>query len=272
MKTIQKLTLGLLTVVATATSGFSSGTITLDVAAGTATHSGLIDATLVKKTSAGTLVLSNATNAIDVLEIQQGQVNISATGNLGGTVAFTTTNDNILFATASSIEIPALALGTSTTGTRATLDTNGYSIKLAGALSYAGELAVSGPSGVLTAAFNNSASLTPMKIDTDATVAVGSTAVVMASGSTVADAKLPTAALDVRGILQITGVLAGCVPGTAVVKSGGTVLVDPALAVPADGNSSSSDLFGTLEFQTGSILKLGAGASWARNISVGTAL
>jgi hypothetical protein len=94
----------------------------------------------------------------------------------------------------------------------------------------------------------------------------------MASGSTVSNAKLPTAALDVYGILKITGVLAGCAPGTAVVRSGATVLVDAALAVPAAGDSSSSDLFGTLEFQTGSILKLGAGASWARNISVGTAL
>jgi hypothetical protein len=272
MKTIQKLTLGLLTVVATATSGFSSGTITLDVASGTATHSGLINADLVKKTSAGTLVLSNATNAIDVLEIQQGQVHISATGNLGGTVAFTTTNDNTLFATANGIEIPALALGDSSTGVRGVLDINNYSVKLAGALSYAGELAISGPSGLLTAAYDNSASSTPMKINTDATVAVGSAAVTLADASVVSNAKLPNAALDVYGILKITGVLAGCAPGTAVVRSGATVLVDPALAVPAAGNSSSSDLFGSLEFQTGSILKLGAGASWARNISVGTAL
>jgi hypothetical protein len=157
-------------------------------------------------------------------------------------------------------------------GVRGVLDINNYSVKLAGALSYAGELAISGPSGLLTAAFNNSGSSTPMKINTDATVAVGSTAVAMASGSTVADAKLPTAALDVCGILKITGVLAGCAPGTAVVRSGATVLVDPSVAIPAAGDSSSSDLFGTLEFQTGSILKLGAGASWARNISVGTAL
>ena len=273
MKTIQKLTLGLLTVVATATSGFASGTITLDVAAGTATHSGLIDATLAKKTGAGILVLSNAANAIDELEIQEGQVNISATGNLGGTVSFTEVNNNILFATADGIEIPALALGIASTGIAGVLDTNAFSIKLAGALTRAGELSISGPSGLLTAAFDNSTSTTPIKINTDATVAVGSTAVAMANATVVSNAKLPNAALDVRGILRITGVLAGCVPGTAVVKSGATVLVDAAVAVPAASSTAGgADLFGTLEFQTGSILKLGAGASWARNIAVGSAL
>ena len=271
MKTIQKITLSLLAVVATATSGFASGTVTLDVASGTATASGLIDASLAVKTGAGILVLSNAANAIDVLEIQQGQVNISATGNLGGTVAFTTTNDNILYATADGIQIPALALGTSTTGTRATLDTNGRSIKLVGALSYAGELDISGPSGVLTAAYDNSASSTPMKINTDATVAVGSAAVTLADASVVSNAKLPNAALNVYGILKMTGALANCVPGTAAVKSGGTVNVDASVAIPADGNATT-DVFGTLVFESGSILKLGAGASWARNISVGTAL
>ena len=271
MKTIQKFTLGLLTVVATATSGFASGTITLDVATGTATHSGLIDATLAKKTGAGILVLSNAANAIDELEIQQGQVNISATGNLGGTVSYTTANDNILFATASNIEVPALALGTATAGVRGVLDTNGFSIKLAGALSNNGKLTISGPSGLLTAAYDNSASSTPLEIATDATVAVGSASVTMANGSVVINAKLPTAALDVFGVLKMTGALANCVPGTAAVKSGGTVLVDAAVAVPAAGGAAT-DVFGTLVFESGSILKLGAGASWARNISVGTAL
>ena len=47
--------------------------------------------------------------------------------------------------------------------------------------------------------------------------------------------------------------------------------MDAGLAVPAD--SDDGDVFtGTLKFNSGSVLKLGDGSSWARDMTIGEAL
>jgi hypothetical protein len=259
MKTIQKITLGLLTVGAFTASGFAAQEIELDVDAGSATHSGLITATLAKKTGAGILVLSNAANAIDVLEIQEGQVDIAATGNLGGTVSFTTTAGNKLNMVGAGVNVPALNMALA-----GTLDCNGNATNLAGMPAGTALLSVSG-SNILTVAVDANASATPMNINSDATVAVGAGVAGLATSP-----KLPASAIGVSGILQITAAAAGCVPGDTTVASAGVVAVDAGLAVPA--HDSASDVFGNLLFQTGSILRLGDGSSWARNITVGAGI
>ena len=252
MKTIQKLTLGLLTVVATS-SAFASGTVTLDVSSGSATASGLVDATLAVKTGAGTLVLSNAANAIEVLEIQQGQVDIAATGNFGGTAKFSTNAANKLNMVAAAVAVPSIEMAIA-----GILDCNGNATSLAAAPTGTALLSIDG-AGVLTIAANMTASSTPMHINANANVAVG------ASGTSI----LPTAAVGVGGILNIKGATASCVPGDTTVASAGILQVDGGLTVPASG---AGDLFGTLLFQSGAVLKLGASSVWARAISVGTAL
>lgn len=258
MKTIQKITLGLLTVGAFTASGFAAQEIELDVDTGSATHSGLITATLAKKTGAGILVLSNAANAINVLEIQEGQVDIAATGNFGGTASFTTNAGNKLNMVGAGVNVPALTMAVA-----GTLDCNGNATNLAGVPAGAALLSVSG-GDILTVAVDASASTTPMNINSDATVAVG------AAVGSVASPKLPASAIGVSGILQITEAAAGCVPGNTTVASAGVVAVNGGLVVP--GHDSASDVFGNLLFQTGSILRLGDGSSWARNITVGAGI
>jgi hypothetical protein len=260
MKTIQKITLGLLTVGAFTASGFAAQEIELNVDTGSATHSGLINATLAKKTGAGILALSNATNAISVLEIQEGQVDIAATGNFGGTASFTTNAGNKLNMVGAGVNVPALTMTVA-----GTLDCNGNATNLAGVPAGAALLSVSG-GDILTVAVDASASTTPMNINSDATVAVG------AAVGSVASPKLPASAIGVSGILEITAAAAGCVPGNTTVASAGVVAVDAGLAVPGHGGPGTSDVFGNLLFQTGSILRLGNGSSWARNITVGAGL
>jgi hypothetical protein len=84
--------------------------------------------------------------------------------------------------------------------------------------------------------------------------------------------KLPNASVDVTGQLEIQTATANQCPGNVVIKNAGVLNVAPSIAVPADGAATSSDLFGTLNFNSGSTLRLGNGASWARNITVATAL
>ncbi len=74
------------------------------------------------------------------------------------------------------------------------------------------------------------------------------------------------------GLVDIKGVTADCMPGTNVVNSGATLQVDASLTVPAASSTAGAELFGTLKFDSGSTLKLGNGAVWARAITVGTAL
>jgi hypothetical protein len=84
--------------------------------------------------------------------------------------------------------------------------------------------------------------------------------------------KLPNASVDVTGQLEIQTATANQCPGNVVIKNAGVLNVAPSIAVPADGAATSSDLFGTLNFNSGSTLRLGNGASWALNITVATAL
>jgi hypothetical protein len=89
--------------------------------------------------------------------------------------------------------------------------------------------------------------------------------------------KLPTAAMTIGATGTVGAIFelcsntaAGAVPGLMEVQQYAVLSVDDNIAVPAHGDSG--DVFtGGLLFDSGSVLKLGVGSSWARDIVVGTA-
>ena len=90
--------------------------------------------------------------------------------------------------------------------------------------------------------------------------------------------KLPTAAMKIGATGTVGAIFellsntaAGAVPGLMEVQQYGVLSVGDNVSVPAD--TDANDVFaGGLLFDSGSVLKLGAGSSWARDITVGTAL
>jgi len=249
MKIIQKLTLGLLTVVATSSAGFSANLI-IDVDAGdTATVSSVITGTA-QKIDAGTLVMSGANgSSLTNLEIAGGLVQYAASGNVGAQVTF---NGGNLESTAAA-NIPALVMTADGTVTA------GGDGALAG-LSGASKLTIAG-TGIVTPA-DLSAAAAP--VDVSGIVNFGASAA----------SKLPAADVNVLsgGLAKVMAATADCAPDDMIVQSGGVLEVADSVSVPAAGAAASGDLFGTLKFNTGSTLKLGNAAVWARAITVGTAL
>ncbi len=83
--------------------------------------------------------------------------------------------------------------------------------------------------------------------------------------------------------MELSAATAGSVPSVTAIQSGGVLQVDAGVTVPAYAaatNTSNTDMFnywngsasaGTLMFASGSRLVLGAGSTWARAITVGTA-
>jgi len=249
VKIIQKLTLGLLTVVAFSTST-SAANLIMDVeGTDVATNSGVLTGTG-QKIGAGTLIMSGANGtSLTNLEIDAGLIQYAASGNVGSQVTFAGGN----LQTTAAADIPALVMNADATVTA------GGAGALAG-LSGSNKLTVAGVGAVTPA--NLGASNTA--VDISGVVHVGA-----AAGHI-----LPNAAVNVLsgGLVEIQDAGAACAPGTNVVKSGAMLQVDPSLTVPAAGGSSSTDLFGTLQFDSGSTLKLGNNAVWQRAITVGSAL
>ena len=306
MKTIQKLTLGLLAVIATSNSTFASNLIMQVDNSDIATNSGIITGTA-QKIGAGTLVMSGANgSSLTSLEIDAGLVQFASTGNAGAQVNFgsaagtTAGNLEVLAATvdtngdgikdivvANSVSLPAhvmvqsaqLKVGYGLTASLSSLtDTLTASQRTAGitrtltvVAQTAADVAANGLSvgsaqpGVVLATADMSASTTCLAVNSSATVQVGG------AGAS----KLTSGLHTINGILELlSGASTGCVPGQTAIQSGGILKVNAGITVPA--SDWSTDLFGvgtadTLQFNSGSTLKLGNGASWARNITVGTA-
>ena len=247
MKTIQKLTLGLLTVAAFSTSA-SAANLIMDVeGTDVATNSGVLTGTG-QKIGTGTLIISGANGAsLTDLQIDAGIVRYGATGNVGAQVTF---NGGDLETTAAA-DIPALVMNADATVTA------GGAGALAG-LSGSYKLTLAGTGAVTPA--NLGGSTTAM--DISGVVHVGATA----------GHVLPNAAVNVLsgGLVKIEDAGAACAPGTNVVKNGATLQVDAILNIPAAG--ASNDLFrvGGLKFESGATLKLGNGSVWGRAITVGS--
>ena len=238
MKTIQKLTLGLLTVAAFSTSA-SAANLIMDVeGTDVATNSGVLTGTG-QKIGAGTLIMSGANGAsLTNLEIDAGLVQYAASGNVGSQVTFAGGN----LETTAAADIPALVMNADAT------------VTAGGAGALAG----------LSGAYKLTVAATAM--DISGVVHVGATAGHI----------LPNAAVNVLsgGLVEIQDAGPACAPGTNVVRNGAMLQVDNGLTVPAIG---ASDLFsarsaagtGGLKFESGATLKLGNNTVWARPITVG---
>ena len=212
--------------------------------------SAALAATTVHKTGAGTSVLSGDNSGISTLEIDAGLVKVSATNNMGASLAFAGGNMEV---TSGTVAVPTAAMnqaGTITTNT-------GAAVSSIAAPSGAALLTIAG-SGVVTAG-DMSSSSTPLSIPGVMYVGASSTS------------KMPTGVATVPngGLLKLMGNTASSVPGDTQLQSGAVLEVADSVTVPAH---TGADIFGTLKFDSGASLKLGVGSTWARNISVSTAL
>jgi sugar lactone lactonase YvrE len=226
-------------------------TITIEVdGTDSATVSAPLAATTVHKTGAGTSVLSGNNSSVSTLSIDAGLVKVAATNNMGASLAFAGGNMEV---TSGTVAVPTAAVNAAATITT----DSGAAVSSIAAPSGSALLTLAG-SGVITAG-DMSASATPLSIPG-----------VMHVGAS-SSSKMPTGVATVPsgGLVKIMGNTASSVPGATQLQSGAVLEVADSIAVPAH---TGADIFGTLKFDSGASLKLGVGSTWARNISVGTAL
>jgi len=154
MKTIQKLTLGLLSVVAA--SSLSAAALELDTAAGNAEMAGVITGAA-KKLGANVLALSaDNSSTLTALEISAGSVSVANNNNLMGPITFTGGD----LSTGSAVSaIPAIVMTNDATITNAHALTIG-DVSGAAALGLAGTYAVTMTGSALLADCHTIASLT----------------------------------------------------------------------------------------------------------------
>jgi hypothetical protein len=187
---------------------------------------------------------------VSTLSIDAGLVKVAATNNMGASLAFAGGNMEV---TSGTVAVPTAAVNAAATITT----DSGAAVSSIAAPSGTSLLTIAG-SGVVTAG-NMSASATPLSIPG-----------VMHVGAS-SSSKMPTGVATVPngGLVKIMGNTASSVPGDTELQSGAVLEVANSVTVPAH---TGADIFGTLKFDSGSMLKLGASSTWARNISVGTAL
>jgi hypothetical protein len=263
MKTIQKLTLGLLTVVATATSGFSSGTLVLDVVTlgESADVTGALTAATVQKIGNGIANVSGAVSA--ALQLSDGQFNVSGASSMPSAVTFDTNADNILKINDATRALPALTMSAS-----GKVLLNVASLAWNTAPTGAATLTVDGLTSMRNLVIGADMSASPVAIIVDT---LGNLQVGGAGKST-------DGVHTINGMLEIlASPLPDCIPGITTIQSAGVLKVVDGVTVPA--SDDAGDLFGidadgsdTLKFNSGAVLRLGNGVTWARAITVGSAL
>jgi hypothetical protein len=262
MKTIQKLTLGLLTVVASSTA-FSATNLILDVQGlnNSADVSGALSATTIKKIGAGIANVSGAVSA--ALELSVGQFNVSGAASMPSAVTFDTTSDNILQVNNATRALPALTMSAS-----GKVLLNVASLAWDTAPTGLSTLTVDGLTSMRNLVIGADMSASPVAINVDT---LGNLQVGGAGKST-------DGVHTINGMLEIlASPLADCIPGVTTIQSGGILKVVDGVTVPAANDAG--DLFGidadgsdTLKFNSGAVLRLGHGVTWARAITVGSAL
>lgn len=299
MKKIQKLALSLLAITGISTWNTAAATtFTLEVDSGLATASSALDVgnsegdTIYKK-GAGAIALSGV-NTMYSLEIQQGSAQIANPSSMpSNNIAYTTNSGNICEINVAGAAVPSVSMSSpgylladhNTTlggmsGAAALSIAGGFYQGTAGAVAISGDLSSSVTPAVVAAA--SSALVNP------ATGIAGNTpAGLLQVGG--AGNKMSGGALTVNGVLELTsGIEAKAVPGPTTIAGNGMLLVGAGITVPpaevvAPGGSpaSVSDIFSNavantsantsgLKFNSGATLKLGNGANFGRNITVGS--
>ncbi len=271
----------------------------VEVAAGeSATVSAPIIVAVLHKTGDGTVDFNCLGTRVDYLKIEAGRVITDNTDlipllglDLGGILSVTTDitvpdvalTANGTIESTNDITLTSLVLAGYTLTTNAggkTILTQLDTTTTGGTISNADELTLNGAvgtnlltkigAGTMQVPANLSGASVPVTVNEGA---------MRVSGS----GRLPTAAMTI-GAISTAGAIfqlsesavptvptAGAVPGAMVVQQYGILSVDAGLAVPAD--SDAGDVFtGTLKFNSGSVLKLGDGSSWARDMTIGAAL
>jgi hypothetical protein len=220
MKTIQKLTLGLLTVVATATSGFASGTLVLDVATfgESADVTGALTAATVQKIGNGIANVSGAVSA--ALQLSDGQFSVSGASSMPSAVTFDTNADNILQVNNATLALPALAMSAS-----GKVLLNVASLAWNTAPTGAATLTVDGTAGSvknLVVGADMSASPVAIIVETLGNLQVGGAG------------KSTDGVHTINGMLEIlASPAADCIPGVTTIQSGGILKVVAGVNVPA---------------------------------------
>ena len=262
MKTIQKLTLGLLTVVASSTA-FSATNLILEVNSDSADVTGSLAATSIQKIGNG---IANVTGAVSAaLQLTDGQFNVSGASSMPSAVTFDTNPDNILKINVASQVVPALTMSAS--GQLLLAHDASWGVRPSGASTLTVEGTTAGAFKNLAIAADMSGVATPVDVNTNANLQVGG-----------ASRKATTGTHRIYGMLEIlTSPVAGCVPGQTTIFSGGALKVAAGITAPQYndagdlfGDNSSSVPYDVLQFNSGAKLILGAGATWARNITVGS--
>jgi hypothetical protein len=243
MKSIQKLTLGLFTVVSlTAVNTVNGAELEIN----------FID---------GAVMAGTVTGKANF----KGTGNVMFTGSATDTVKVTT--GNVKVASAAPILCGVLMNGGSLEATAA-MNLPAMNVMADSTLKADADVTLTSMSGEKKLAITGTGVVTPADLSAATTaVDISSTVNVGAIGS-----KLPAGAVTVLsgGLVDIKGLAANCVPGVMEVKNGATLQVDPNLKVPSA--SDTNDLFGTLNFNSGAGLVLRNGAVWGRTIVVGTAV
>ena len=230
----------------------NAANLIIDVESGSASVTAPIAAITLHKVGAGTAVFSgDADNsAVSVLEINAGLIQVSATKHMGNAITFAGGNmevtSGIVSIPAATVNVPATITTDALAAVSSVENPSGFAL-----------LTFAGP-GVVTAG-NMSASATPLSIP--GVMHVGASSY----------SKMPTgiATVPSGGLVKIMGNTASSVPGDTEIQSGAVLEVADSVVVPAH---TDADIFGTLKFDSGASLKLGASSSWARNITVGEAL
>ena len=246
MKNIQKITLCLFTMVAiSAWNTISAAELEVDFIDG-ASFAGAVTGRVNFNGSGNIDFTGSATGDV---KISAGNVRVATATPLGSNVIM---NGGSL-ETTTAMSIPTLVIdadSTLTADAAATLTGMGGASKLTIVDGSVGGTSIITPANL---------SASSASIDVQCTMHVGATGSLLPSGAvTVKNA----------GLVKLMDVaVPDCVPGAMKVESGGILEVAANKTVPAVG---ASELFGTLRFDTGSKLKLGDAANWARAVTIGS--
>jgi hypothetical protein len=247
MKTIQKITLCLFTMVAISTwTTASAAVLDVNFIEG-AEFAGVINgnAKFVGGAPSDNLIFSGS--ATGQVTLAEGTVKVASRSAFGSDVVM----DGGNLQTTAAVDVPALVMtlpGTLTAGGAGAL----------AGISGTAKLTVAGVGAVTPADLSRATN----PVDVSGIVHVGATGSLLPSGAvTVKNA----------GLVKLMGVaVPDCVPGAMKVESGGILEVAPSLEVPAAGVPASGDLFGSLRFDTGSKLLLRGGVNWRRPVVIGS--
>ena len=246
MKRIHKLTVALLTVVATSTWNTTFATsMTIDVeGTDSASHSGAISVGTLNKTDAGSLALSSTSNAIGNLDIQGGLVSVSSASNLNGA------SSAVTFA-ASGTDPVSLAANTATLEIAGTMNTSAFAFSTAGTVQVDGTYTATLNAAPTGTGLVHKTGAGVMKVASDLSASAALAGINVDAGTLyVQSGKAPVAPIQIASgaALQLAGVDESAesqISSAITVQAGGSIVVDAGVDVGSALTSSVATNFNT---------------------------